>query len=616
MPNLSQRKRQRMLAFLDKIRSEHTDDASLIAINEIETELTGKKYGLIWEEHEERVDAEMEENIPVFTEVSDREIVKEEDLPYHFLLEGDNLHSLKLLRKTHKGRIDVIYIDPPYNTEHSLKYDDTRVGKEDAFRHSKWLSFMAVRLRLAKELLAETGVIFLSIDDNEDGQLRLLCDEIFGEKNFVGEFSVIKAEGGGMAKQVVKGHDMLFAYAANISKFTPLAREKDIRGKRVTIDGVEYWIQEDAIRKEFGKYGNLYYEEILQYRDSKFKEEIDQGIRDGRYTLVKKSNGLHVIGVLRRVDEDASKFYSVLKHLNADGLNMLREMGLDDRFSYPKPVSLIKELIKGATFFGDREYIILDFFAGSGTTAQAVLELNREDNKRRRFILCTDNSVEEKTEKLLLKEGIAPGSAEWEAQGICQSCTYPRIEKVINGYVSAIPTKEVVYRKKITPDNLASGDALVAAAEDFAAEHGYGEYGLKIDSDNYLCVVVENKKTPKVYPGIPANLKYYRTAFVPKRSAEAEYSVSDALLGHVAEMVQLEHGVKLDGMRYILVTSDEEADEVMADRSRLDSCRALYVSAAVLLTGQQQKELSRRGIPLYVIPDRYFEEELLEAGER
>ena len=616
MPNLSQGKRQRMLAFLDKIRSEHTDDASLIAINEIETELTNKKYGLVWEEHEERVDVELEENIPVFTEVVSREIVSDEDLPYHFLLEGDNLHSLKLLKKTHKGRIDVIYIDPPYNTEHSLKYDDTRIGKEDAFRHSKWLSFMSARLRIAKELLAKTGVIFLSIDDNEDGQLRLLCDEIFDEKNFIGEFSVIKAEGGGMAKQVVKGHDMLFAYAADINHFVPLAREKDIRGKRVTIDGVEYWIQEDAIRKEFGKYGNLYYEEILQYRDSRFKEEIDQGIRDGKYTLVKKSNGLHIIGVLRRVDEDASKFYSVLKHLNADGLNTLREMGLGDKFSYPKPVSLIKELIKGATFFGDREYIILDFFAGSGTTAQAVLELNREDHKRRRFILCTDNSVEEKVEKLLLKNGVACGSEEWEAQGICQSCTYPRIGKVIRGYVSEIPTKETVYRKKITLENLAAGGDLVAAAKRYAEENGYEDYTLKIDNDSNLCVVVENKNTPKVYRGIPANLKYYRTDFIPRHSSAPEYSINDELLKHIAEMVQLEHGVRLDGVRYILVLSDEEADCIFADRDRLAECRALYISAAVLLTGEQQQALSRLEIPLCLIPDYYFEEELLEAGER
>lgn len=132
MPNLSQLKRQRMLEFLNKIKAEHTDDESLIAINEIETEITEKKYGLVWEEHEERVDVEMQTKVPVFTEVANRELVSDEELPYNFLLEGDNLHCLKLLEKTHKGKIDLIYIDPPYNTkEKDFIYDDTYIGEDD-----------------------------------------------------------------------------------------------------------------------------------------------------------------------------------------------------------------------------------------------------------------------------------------------------------------------------------------------------------------------------------------------------------------------------------------------------------------------------------------------------
>ena len=115
--NLSQKKRQRMLDLLARIRDEHkNDEGMLIAINEIESELNAKKYGLVWEEHEEAVDVKMRTHIPVFTEDPDREIASAPDDNYNFLLEGDNLHSLYLLEKTHKGRIDVIYIDPPYNT--------------------------------------------------------------------------------------------------------------------------------------------------------------------------------------------------------------------------------------------------------------------------------------------------------------------------------------------------------------------------------------------------------------------------------------------------------------------------------------------------------------------
>ena len=165
MPNLSQFKRQRMLEFLNKIREEHSDDVSLIAINEIETELTEKKYGLVWEEHEERVDIEMLTKVPVFSEVVDKEIITDDSLPYNFLLEGDNLHSLRLLEKTHKGKIDLIYIDPPYNTkEKDFIYDDKRIDLLDGYRHSKWLSFMEKRLRLAHKLLKENGFILMNLE--------------------------------------------------------------------------------------------------------------------------------------------------------------------------------------------------------------------------------------------------------------------------------------------------------------------------------------------------------------------------------------------------------------------------------------------------------------------
>ena len=164
MPNLSQLKRERMLAFLQKIKDVHRDDDDmLIALGEIESELTSKKYGLVWEQHEEAVDVMMRDNIPVFTEVPEREITAAPGHGYNFILEGDNLHSLRLLEKTHKGRIDVIYIDPPYNTGNKdFVYDDAYVDTEDGFRHSKWASFMSERLQYAKRLLNDKGFIAIS----------------------------------------------------------------------------------------------------------------------------------------------------------------------------------------------------------------------------------------------------------------------------------------------------------------------------------------------------------------------------------------------------------------------------------------------------------------------
>ena len=208
MTNLSQQKRERMLAFLNKIKAEHQDDdKTLQALDEIETELNSKKYGLVWEKHEEQVDVMMQDNIPVFSEVQEREIKATDENAYNFLLEGDNLHSLKLLEKTHAGKIDVIYIDPPYNTgNNDFIYDDNYIGSDDGYRHSKWISFMNERLKIAKQLLSKQGFIFISIDDNELSQLKILCDEIFDEKKFLSIITVETSLGifGPKAKHVRK----------------------------------------------------------------------------------------------------------------------------------------------------------------------------------------------------------------------------------------------------------------------------------------------------------------------------------------------------------------------------------------------------------------------------
>ena len=189
--NLSLKRRNDLIKTLNYLKTKVTSNEMLSKINLIEEELTKKKYGLLWEEHEERVDQELKTKIPVFIEDKEKEIVLDKNKNINFLIEGDNLHSLYMLEKTHKNSIDMIYIDPPYNTgKKDFIYNDKIVNEDDDFRHSKWISFMHNRLVLAKKLLSYKGVIFISIDDNEQAQLKLLCDEIFGEENFVAMLSV------------------------------------------------------------------------------------------------------------------------------------------------------------------------------------------------------------------------------------------------------------------------------------------------------------------------------------------------------------------------------------------------------------------------------------------
>ena len=574
MPNLSQLKRQRMLEFLNKIKAEHTDDESLIAINEIETEITEKKYGLVWEQHEERVDVEMQTKVPVFTEVADREIASDEELPYNFLLEGDNLHSLKLLEKTHKGKIDVIYIDPPYNTgAKSWKYDNDYVEKDDSFKHSKFASFVYSRLSIAKTLLSSKGIIAVAIDDYETHTIRLILDEIFGEENRLGTCAVVHNPGGRQDdKFFATAHEYMLVYAKDSTNaevgYLEITTEK--KAQYSERDSYGNYKLRSLIRtgahsrpdERPGLYYPIYIDpttlEISIENNERFCEEILPADSSGnprvwrwgpktvlekkdKYILCKPTkDNKYALYVKEREDDNKGYKPKTIwidsKYSSASAIGQIKDIfGTSNSavFNYPKSYHLMYDIIK---ILSSSNSVILDFFAGSGTTAQAVVELNKADNGSRKFILCTNNE-----------------------NSICEEVTYNRVKTVISGK--------------------------------------------RIDGTDYS-------------DGIPANLKYYKTDFIDKTSPDPDYNIEGELLKHIAEMVQLEYAVKLDGTNYVLLMSDEQADNFIANDESLARCKAIYVSTAVLLTAEQQKKLSDNGIAVFVIPDYYFESELLEVGER
>ena len=329
-------------------------------------------------------------------------------------IEGDNLDVLKVLRENYLGAIKMIYIDPPYNTGNDFVYnDDFAQGKTDFEQsnglfdedgnqvldpmqrntesngrfHTDWLNMIYPRLKVARDLLHNTGYICISIDDNEVDNMRKMADEIFGETNFVSQFIVIRSEGGGLAKRAVIGHDYMLVYTKDIEAARPLGRPKEIRGKIVKRNGEDYWIETDWFREVFGKYGTCHYEDILTFYNEAKKKEIDNGLKAGDYVLIER-DGKHVVGRYRRVAEDTSKFYTIVKHLNKNGVKDLQELRLNQFFDFPKPVSLLREFILGATIMSKSEGdIILDFFSGSATTAHAVMKLNAEDGGKRKFIM-------------------------------------------------------------------------------------------------------------------------------------------------------------------------------------------------------------------------------------
>ena len=577
MANLSQEKRERMLAFLNKVKEEHKDDdETLIALDEIENELNSKKYGLVWEKHEEEVDRMMQDNIPVLTEVKEREIKATDENSYNFLLEGDNLHSLKLLEKTHAGKIDVIYIDPPYNTDNQdFIYDDSFIDKTDGYTHSKWLSFMSERLEIAKKLLSDEGVIFISIDDNEQAQLKLLCDIVLGAENFIAEIIRNTNSSKNQSLYVSVSHEYCLIYSRDTEALAAKYKDKKWATDK---NNVEEYVKKVAQLKKMGLTADEITTELKEltkyprfidftnywYFDERGLYQKDNlgGVKNGntapimnpltgkedpvppggfRYNAEKLQSLIadnrihfHTDGSLPRLKRYLSENMkqrpkSIMSDDQRPDYTLLKNMKLN--FDNPKQMTFMKRIL---SIFSNNS-IFLDFFAGSGTTAHAVLELNKEDGGNRKFILCTNNE-----------------------NNICEEVTYERIKRVIHGY---------------------------------------------------SCVNKKNGDETINVEGIPANLKYFKTDFISKDADD----VSEALLSHIKEMVELENGITLDNKHYLIILSDEQADELAKNWLNYEDVKAIYVSRNVLFTSEQNALFSNTEI--HIIPDYYFEYELKEVGE-
>jgi len=425
-------------------------------IEKQEAELKSKKYGLVWdaEREPEQVVLDCESNLPVLKRVKGKAI-RTNDEDDNILIEGDNYHALTVLNYTHKEKIDVIYIDPPYNTGNKdFVYNDRYVDREDGYRHSKWLNFMEKRLNLAKNLLKETGVIFISIDDNEVAQLKMLCDKVFGEENFIAVMPWKGKGGGADSKFLMVAHEYVFLYAKNRDKYvvgSEIINENDISYNKIDKKiNREYKTQ---LARKWGSSSrredrpNLFYAIIAPNGDEIYpllpngedgrwrwsKETMKTHLKNGNIEFVKKDGKWVVYERIFKSAGNETKTKKYSTWLDNDGNTAAGSKDLFDifnskEFDYPKPLSLIKKMIKIGG--NENDFIVLDFFAGSGTTGQAVLELNSEDHGSRKFILCTDNQLNGIGSELV-KNNPEENKDEF---GICRRVTYPRLEKIINGY--------------------------------------------------------------------------------------------------------------------------------------------------------------------------------------
>lgn len=504
--NVSKQKREDLLAKIKAIRTyiatapQDENTANLLAyLSELEKDVGAKKYGLVFEEHRDEIDEVLSTHTPVLTE--DGSLFIDNGGRMNFLIEGDNLASLKLLEKTHKGKIDLIYIDPPYNRgKTDFRYDDDYVNKEDTFRHSKWISFMKARLECCRKLLAETGLVFISIDDNEIAALKLLCDDVFGADQFINLFvwqrnSSAKTEKGKFT--VNTEYVLLYSKTQNYvlnPAYKPLSEasqklfkfdDKDGRGKYQTVSlqkprdpGPETtYAYVDNSGKVWAcppKGWRMKYEKIKALENDNRLVLTGNTLRVKDYWNERENEG-------KRVDT----LWNDLPQNTAGSGELEAIMGVPDTFDNPKPTDLIKRCLE----IGEKNSMVLDFFAGSGTTGHAVMKLNAEDGGTRRFILCTNNE-----------------------NNICREVTYERIKRVIDkeGYAASlkyfkvdyIPISERMYYEYA--DELLSHIRELVELENGINFTGNAEVGIVLTEDE-LVEFIENGenfvKCNKLYVG-------------------------------------------------------------------------------------------------------------------
>lgn len=434
-----------------------------------------KKYGLVWEDKPEDVEQRMLNEQPVLVEVPERAIISNDaEAPNHILIEGDNLEVLTALSYSHAGMIDVIYIDPPYNTGNKdFVYNDSFVDKEDGYRHSKWLSFMNKRLKIAKGLLSDKGVLFISIDDNEFAQLKMLCNEILGEENHISTLATIMNLKGNQDEFGFAGtHEYTLVYCLSHDNCVlgqlPIAEEEldewqsddkgyykkganlkstGINAPREKRPNLFYPILIDKTTKAVSTITQdefeLIYDKALKMHDEAYLSQLRLKYKNlGYIFLLPLTSGKEMSwrwGIQKvRAESDElivsmkgndvsiykkqrpqlgdmpskkpkSVFYKP-EYSSGNGKAELISVLGESLFGYPKPLQLIKDFLTISYY---KEARILDFFAGSGTTLHATMQLNAEDGGHRQCILATNNE-----------------------NGICENVTYERNRRVIQGYTT------------------------------------------------------------------------------------------------------------------------------------------------------------------------------------
>lgn len=578
MANVSKQHRDELLEKISKIREFIANSKSdkntrnlQQYLNEITKDIKGKKYGLVFEEHREAVDEKIDTHIPVLVE--EKKLAIDNGGEQNFLIEGDNLAALKLLEKTHKGKIDVIYIDPPYNTgKDDFIYDDNYVNVDDKFRHSKWCSFITKRLSIARNLLSKSGFIAISIDDNEYSNLKLLCDEIFGFENYQSTFhiQVRYAEKSLNEEKPFKPlMEYVLFYSKDYNTFDPKRDTVDYgtdsfcftikelkKGKKFSVKNQEAIVfkpGEWSIEKIAGNlnglketwitgsiYTTMSYGKVFQ---NIVEPRINEDGLGCLYKILGRGDdglGYRYYTGPARANAKKGKMYSGIpldkREMIESGQAPQRELPILTTYDFApdfgnirteggvpfgngkKPIKMIKQFIN---YHKQKNITVLDFFAGSASTGHAVLSLNKDDKGKRKVILCTNNQ-----------------------NNICKEKAYVRMKNVLQS------------------------------------------------------------------EQLPGSLKYFRIDYVPI-SDKLYYEYADELLLHIRELVELENGINFsNNSKIAIILTDSEMENFIEENKKKKSIgvKKIYRGHNVLLSNTHATFLKKHNIKINVIPDYYYQE--------
>ena len=594
--NISKQKREDLLNKIKEIRTfiasapQDENTGNLLSyLSDLEKDVNGKKYGLVFEEHREEIDEVLDTHTPVLTEEEDLFIDNGEQM--NFLIEGDNLASLKLLEKTHKGKIDLIYIDPPYNTGNKdFIYDDVFVDKSDSFIHSKWLSFMSARLKIARKLLAPQGALIISIGYQEVHNLNLLCQDIFFDRQNV----VVTVQTSGGKPNGGFNYTQEYLMFVVPTDFSPNAMSFTGGIERSPFEGLTLSTFDKTTRP------NQTYPIFIEKNTMRIVgvgKSLAERIADGSYLGEAKDFVFDF--------NEAPEGTVALWPISSKGADCVWRL-ISTRLLHDWKLGYIK-VSKNKSKACPNEYSLQYLPDGVIRKIESGdLEVIGRENDLPTLKLGKNETVGSDIPTIWTEKDFFTTKGSSYVRNIFgdKRFPYPKpLEFIVELLRASTSDNSLIV--DFFADSGTTGEATMLLNKE---TRGNRRFILCTNNENGICREVTYERIKRVIDkeGYTASIKYYRVDYVPV-SERMYYEYADELLSHIRELVELENGVNFTGNAEIgIVLTEDELDNFVTNADDFAKCKKLYMGHDLLPTEEQEQIIKAHGIEISIIPDYYY----------